>query len=262
MEQDSHKQRVQKQFGRSAGDYATSNVHAMGESLTELVNLTSPSSEWKVLDVATGAGHTALAFAPHVSEVIATDITQGMLDQCMALANERSISNLRVEMADAEQLPFENESFDMVTCRLAFHHFLNPELALAEFCRVLKPTGVFGFTDNYTVDDPSAARYYNRYEKIRDPSHHWVGALPEIRRKFEDAGFSIGETRTLEKEFEFHAWADRQRVSDSDKKILLQMMREIPAELKPLMKPRFADNSMYFHLAEVVMIASKVVAAD
>ena len=70
---------VQTQFGRAAQDYATSDVHARGESLQLLVELVQPASHWKMLDIATGASHTALAFAPGVSQVIATDLTTEML---------------------------------------------------------------------------------------------------------------------------------------------------------------------------------------
>ena len=58
---------VQKKFGAAAADYATSTLHAEGESLARLIALIEPRSNWRVLDVATGAGHTALAFAPHVA---------------------------------------------------------------------------------------------------------------------------------------------------------------------------------------------------
>ena len=55
---------VRQQFGRHANAYATSAVHAQGESLARLTSLTQPQRDWIVLDVSTGAGHTALAFAP------------------------------------------------------------------------------------------------------------------------------------------------------------------------------------------------------
>ena len=66
---------VRSQFGASALDYATSEVHAKGESLARILELAAPQQTWQVLDVATGAGHMAAAFAPHVANVIASDIT-------------------------------------------------------------------------------------------------------------------------------------------------------------------------------------------
>jgi ubiquinone/menaquinone biosynthesis C-methylase UbiE len=255
MNPDELKAKAQAQFGVSADDYATSDVHARGESLGVLLELVVPQAQWNMLDVATGAGHTALAFAPHVSQVTASDLTGEMLVKVEQLAAEQKISNIDTVLADAEALPLPDAAFDLVTCRLAFHHFPNPEHAAREFVRVLRPGGKLGFTDNYTVDDPSAAVYYNAYERLRDPSHHHIPPLAERLALLESAGFTIDSTRQLTKEFEFHAWADRQRVSDADKQQLLDMMRNLPPALTPLFAPRWTDDTMYFSLWEVVVVA-------
>ena len=70
---------VQEQFGATAAHYLTSKPHAKGKSLERLVELVKPQPGWRALDVATGAGHTAYAFAPHVARVWASDITEEML---------------------------------------------------------------------------------------------------------------------------------------------------------------------------------------
>ena len=64
---------VRSQFGVAAADYATSEVHAKGESLARIVKLAAPQKTWRALDVATGAGHMAAAFAPHVASIVASD---------------------------------------------------------------------------------------------------------------------------------------------------------------------------------------------
>ena len=252
---DELKAKVQAQFGASTDRYATSDVHAKGESLAVLLELVNPQPHWRMLDIATGAGHTALAFAPLVAQVVATDLTDGMLAKAAELAAARGLTNVETKFADAEELPFEDASFDLVTCRLAFHHFPNSRQAISEFARVLKPDGILGFTDNITVPDKQAAGYYNAYEKLRDPSHNWVYPLVRLLAMFEQAGFQVQASRELSKEFEFHDWADRQHVSDSDKEKLLAMMRHLPEPLLPLFAPRWADGTMYFTLHEAVLVA-------
>jgi ubiquinone/menaquinone biosynthesis C-methylase UbiE len=252
---DDIKTKVQTQFGASTDGYATSDIHAKGESLGLLLELVQPQPHWHMLDVATGAGHTAHRFAPRVASVIASDLTAGMLTKTAELATGRGLSNVETRLADAENLPFDAASFDLLTCRLAFHHFPNPRQALSEFVRVVKPGGVIGFTDNITVPDKQAAGYYNAYEKLRDPSHNWVYPLARMHAMFEQAGLTIETTRQLTKEFEFYAWADRQLVSAADKQKLLDMMRRLPEALMPLFAPRWADDTMYFSLWEVVIIA-------
>ena len=114
---------VQEQFGKTAASYLTSTPHALGKSLERLVALTAPQKTWRVLDIATGGGHVAYTFAPHVERVWATDITQEMLDMVKGEAAKRGLANLRTTYAKAEALPFEDASFDLVTCRIAPHHF-------------------------------------------------------------------------------------------------------------------------------------------
>lgn len=254
---DEQKAKVQSQFGASSDAYASSDIHAKGESLEVLLELIQPQPDWLALDVATGAGHTAFAFAPHVARVIATDLTAEMLTKTAELAAIRGLNNVETRPADAEALPFDEASFDLVTCRLAFHHFPNPRQALSEFARVLKPGGVLGFTDNVTVPDKQAAGYYNAYEKLRDPSHNWVYPLVRLQAMFEDAGLKVAASRELSKELEFHDWADRQHVSAANKDKLLEMMRQLPPALEPLFAPRWADGTLYFSLWEAVIVGRR-----
>ena len=257
MQAEEVKTRVQSQFGRSAGGYAVSDVHAKGESLGVLLERVRPEPDWEVLDVATGAGHTALAVAPLVAKVVALDLTAEMLAQARKLAEQRRLANIETCRGDAESIPFPDASFDLVACRLAFHHFPNPQKALAEFVRVLRPGGFLGFTDNIVVEDPAAAEVYNEIEKLRDPSHVCVQPLTALEQSFRDAGLEVQGSTKLTKEFEFHDWADRQHVSAPDKEKLLEMFRSIPEALEPLLQPRWADGTMYFTLWEAVIVARK-----
>jgi ubiquinone/menaquinone biosynthesis C-methylase UbiE len=248
---------VRAQFGVAAEAYAKSTVHAKGKSLALLVKFIKPQPSWHMLDVGTGAGHTAIRFAPWVRKVIATDLTEAMVEKTAELAAQQNLRNLTTKVADAEHLPFDTASFDLVTCRLALHHFPHPHQALQEFARVLKTHGFLGFTDNVTVDDLHAAKYYNDFEKLRDPSHQNVVSMQRLCQLIEESGFHIRDTQTFAKEFELHDWADRQHVQPHIKSRLVQMMRDIPEILQPLFKPRWTDSTLFFYLREAVIVASK-----
>jgi ubiquinone/menaquinone biosynthesis C-methylase UbiE len=255
---DDAKDLVRAQFGRAAAAYATSDVHARGDSLELLVELVRPAPHWKALDVATGAGHTALTMAARVAHVVATDLTAEMLGETARLARERGLANLETRVADAEALPFPDASFDLVTCRLAFHHFTRPDVAVRELARVLAPGAVLGFADNIAVEDAAGATAYNAYEKLRDPSHHEVLPLSRLIALFESHGLHVEATRSFAKEFAFEPWADRMHVSAADKARLLDMLRTLPASARPLLAPRFADATAYFSLWEAVIVARRI----
>ena len=96
---------VGEKFDAAASDYAASAVHARGPSLARAVKLAAPQSDWRVLDVATGGGHTATAFALQVSHVVASDITAEMLQQAQKVAASKGLTNVETKHADAGALP-------------------------------------------------------------------------------------------------------------------------------------------------------------
>src|SRR5882757_5407851 len=177
---------VQEHFGKTAASYLTSTPHALGKSLQRLVDLTTPQKNWRALDVATGGGHVAYTFAPHVDRIWATDITQEMIDMVKGEAAKRGLANLRTTYAKAEALPFEDESFDLVTCRIAPHHFDSIPQFLAEVHRVLKKGAVFALVDN-VVPAGSVGDYVNAFERLRDPSHLRAWTMDEWRHALDVA---------------------------------------------------------------------------
>src|SRR5262245_33037712 len=131
------KQSVQRQFGAVAAHYATSVVHRSGPDLDAMLAAAAPRGAERVLDAGCGTGHTALAFAPLVAEVVGVDLTEAMLDQGRRLASERGLANITFQSGDVEQLSFPDVSFDIVASRYSAHHYPRPSAALREFARVL-----------------------------------------------------------------------------------------------------------------------------
>src|SRR5205823_412534 len=110
-----HKAEVQAQFGAAAAGYVASTTHAEGDDLAQLVSWAEGGADRVALDVATGGGHTALALAPLYGRVVATDLTEPMLRAAESLARGRGITNVEFRRADAEDLPFRDRSFDVVS---------------------------------------------------------------------------------------------------------------------------------------------------
>jgi ubiquinone/menaquinone biosynthesis C-methylase UbiE len=248
---------IRRQFGAHADQYATSAIHAQGESLARLNELTQPKRDWRVLDVSTGAGHTALAFAPHVAHVIASDLTPQMLAAAQRLAAERGVTNIEFKTADAQALPFEDNAFDLVTNRLALHHYSDARKALAEMARVCKPGGIVALTDNVVPPEKQSAGFINHFEKLRDPSHNWAYPLVRLEAYFGDARLQVEHTEEFKKEMEFDPWADRMGASGETKANLRKLLLEAPEDVKLFLAPREDGDKMFFALHEAIIIGRK-----
>jgi SAM-dependent methyltransferase len=102
----------------------------------------------RVLDLAAGSGDPAIAIAGLVGadgEVTALDVSAEMLEVCEDNAREAGRTNMTFACADAEALPFADETFDRVTSRLGIMYFVDAQKALSEIRRVLKPGGIAAF---------------------------------------------------------------------------------------------------------------------
>lgn len=249
---------VQSQFGANAERYATSRVHAEGESLGRLVEAVGPQTHWQAIDIATGPGHTAFAFARKVKHVVATDLTPEMLKVARSLAEKRGLTNISFAEMPAEKLPFADGAFDLVTCRTAPHHFADVPAFVREVARVLRPGGVFGLVDNISSDDAAAAVPYNEFEKLRDPSHGRCLSQREWLDLIARAGLTVRRSEILTKDIELDSWAGRMQASGETKRKLAAILRSASPALREFLRPReLADNDIGFVLTEALIVADK-----
>jgi ubiquinone/menaquinone biosynthesis C-methylase UbiE len=245
---------VQQQFGKTARSYLTSKPHAQGKSLERLVELVAPQPAWRMLDIATGGGHVAYTFAPHVARVWATDITDEMLAMVRDEAAKRGHANIRTSYAKAEALPFEDGSFDLVTCRIAPHHFDSIADFLDQVARVLVADGVFAVVDN-VVPPGSVGDYVNAFERFRDPSHLRAWTMEEWRAALAAHGFAVAHEERIYKQMDFDFWAGRH---DATMQALLRaMLAQTTPEVAAALTPQDTDGKLTFRLCEGVFIARK-----
>jgi SAM-dependent methyltransferase len=216
---------VQAQFAPAAQLYVTSATHAQGADLARLVQLADPQGYELVLDVATGGGHTALAFAPRVHHVIASDLTFPMLQAARQHLVANGAANISYLRAEAECLPVAPESLDIVTCRIAAHHFADVRAFVQSSAAALRPGGQLLISDHIGIEDPELDQFMDRFERWRDPSHVRAYSYAEWRAFCAAAGLTVTKIEDDTREpYEFVSWTERMRMPPAERDALEQWL--------------------------------------
>lgn len=192
-------------FSKNAGAYAQSESHRSGTDLSLLMNSMHLAGSMVALDLASGTGFTAMALAEHVSRVVAFDGTPEMLEQAKKLASEKGISNIEYSVGDVANLPFPDNSFDIVTCRRAAHHFTDKPRFLSEAFRVLKPGGKLGLVD-MARPETDKDDIFNSLERIRDASHVGAEKVSSWEFMLAEAGFLLEEKNPSVELYTIRRW--------------------------------------------------------
>jgi ubiquinone/menaquinone biosynthesis C-methylase UbiE len=162
---------AQEQFDRQSDRYGKDHILADTSDVAAIVARVPQGQGKRALDVATGAGHTGLFLASQGWQVTLADISPSMLERARAAAAERRLA-VETRQHTAESFPYSDATFDLVTCRVAAHHFSSVETFVRESTRVLRTNGSFVVIDGSVQDDQSEAEeWIHQIEKLRDPSH-------------------------------------------------------------------------------------------
>lgn len=248
---------VQSNFGAAAADYVTSKAHASGQDLAWVVEAAALTGTERVLDVATGAGHTAFALAPYAAEVVALDITKEMLEVAQKSAAERHLDNIRFLEGDAQQLPCEDASFDVVSCRHAPHHFPHVQQAVREWARVLKLGGKLVLVDSISPEEPEIATFLHEIEILRDPSHVRNQPLSEWVKFLNEAGFSVNSTREMGVFLDIPSWTQRMRTPAESVATIERLFRDAAPAIRTRLRIEEKEGAFGFTLPTGLILAVK-----
>lgn len=195
---------VRKRFAETAEAVAELQDRRADETREHVARLLTLTGEERALDVGTGAGAFALALAPLVREVVGVDIVPELL----AEAGKRATENTQFLEADAEELPFPPDSFDVVSTARTLHHVPRPEIVLAEMTRVLRPGGTMLVVDQLAPVDPLAAIELNRFEQARDPSTTRILADVDLRGLFDSNGLVLRSSESVVEDRDLESYLD------------------------------------------------------
>lgn len=241
-----HKRTVREAFTKQADAYAANSSLTDPEKVDRLVEATATGPGDCMLEVATGPGHVAFGFVEVCEEVVGIDLTEAPLEIAWEEQGDRDVDDVGFARGDAEQLPFPDDSFDVVVCRLALHHIETPTQVVQQMARVCRPNGTVAVDDLVVSEHPERGEYQNRFERLRDPSH--VRALPisELLGIFTENGLEVTnvETGVLVPEVEewlSNAQTPEPRATEARKLIRRDAERDLSGT-----RPFWRDDELYF----------------
>lgn len=194
--------------GKNWDDWADRMAKFSGGLNEPLIDAAGVEAGFRVLDLASGAGEPALTLAGVVGaegHVTASDFVPQMLAGARRRADAAGIGNIDFEIADMENLPFGDQSFDAVTCRLGLMYTPSPATALGEARRVLKPGRSAAFLVWGPHDDNTQFIVLDTvFKNVMDLDPHEgafeptrFGAAGSLAAVFTEAGFHDVEEREL-----------------------------------------------------------------
>jgi ubiquinone/menaquinone biosynthesis C-methylase UbiE len=220
------------------------------------VELSAPEPEWSVLDVATGTGHTAFALAPYVASVIGMDLTPEMLLEAEKLRKDRACGNVTFHIADVHHLPFRENTFHLITCRRAAHHFSDIFRAIREMRRVLRVDGRLLIDDRSVPEDDFVDTRMNALDRFHDASHVRQYRPGEWREMLETSGFRIEAVEPYVKHRPLTALT--QGVSQENVRKIHEVLDGLDEGEKRALNLKTIEGQPYLNHWYVMIVARKV----
>ncbi len=254
-----HKDKVREEFTRQANDYAAAPMIRDADHIEKLVNAVGPRSDARVLEIATGPGHVAMAFAKVAREVIGVDLTAAPLKIAERMRTERGLHNVSFRQGDVEaRLPFGDNEFDVVVCRFAVHHFENPAAVIGEMARVCRIDGTVAVEDLISSEHPARAEYYNRFERLRDTSHTRALPLSELVKTLASAGLEIMRFESSGMKNPVDRWfVSAQTTPGREAEARAMIERDLIEDLSGV-RPSRVDGELFFTHRIAILTARKL----
>ncbi|MDB6018540.1 MAG: Methyltransferase type 11 [Pedosphaera sp.] len=258
MKLDAVQQAAQEQFARQSHRYGSGHILENVEDVQVAIDKIPLPAKASVLDVATGGGHTGLYLASLGHAVTLADIAQPMLDRAARTAAERGFT-VQTRQHAAEQFPYPDAHFDLVTCRVAAHHFSSPPHFIQETARVLKPGGYFLLIDGSVEDDqPEAEAWSHTVEKLRDPSHHRFLTPRAWSKLCAASGLAVQHVvLTPFKQPDLNWYFETAATSPENRTKVLELIAHAPESAKKLFHLGEEDGKIIWWWQRLTLIARK-----
>ena len=245
-------------FSKSAERYLDSTDHRTGPDLMVISETARAIQPEVTIDIAAGAGHALKAAAPHSGFGLAVDLTAQMLSVAKKNFARDGLKRTSCVQGRAENLPLHHGSANLLTCRIACHHFPSIMDFLIEVRRVLVPQGSFIMVDSIVPADIEADIFLNEVEKLRDPSHVRSLQMEQWLALFKKARLRVSSVSTFQRTHPFTEWSQRMVREESRLRNLEREFQNAPDHIKEVFRiEQDSDGSVISYTDEKVIIVAE-----
>jgi ubiquinone/menaquinone biosynthesis C-methylase UbiE len=244
---------VKRQFNKQAQNFSNWSVTKNIEYQKAYFDFCELSSQDTLLDFACGTGEFSIFAASKVKNVHGIDISKGMIEIAKGQATKENINNISLLCHPVEQTPFEDESFSIVICRSAFHHFEEYNKIFDEMTRCCQKGGRISIQDIVAYPDGKIDNFFEKLEREIDVSHHKTLTKEYVKSLYDQRNIKIRNTFEIEIELNFQEYLGHAHQSEGSKRKISKLL-EIGLNDPDLSKYFIIKGRELFFKREVFLI--------
>mgnify|MGYP005758670707 CR=1 FL=1 len=197
------------------------------------------------------------SFSPFVKTAVCLDATVSMLNIGKQEADKKDLGNMIFVKGYAEELPFLDNSFDIVFSRLAFHHFIDVHEVFFEMVRVLKPDRNLVMIDMEAADEP-LRKIKDEIETLRDQSHVRNLSKSEMLNLYKTNGIEVEKCETTEMPQSLENWLALTQTPEHVREDVRKRMKvDINGQDKTGFFPYIKNGEIFFNQKWVLIVGKK-----
>jgi ubiquinone/menaquinone biosynthesis C-methylase UbiE len=220
------------------------------QRIRHLLNFARLPADLRILDIGTGIGLLPLILSEDgAKQLVGIDISPEMLELAEYLRLSRgseAAARVTFRLAPAHALPFREESFDAVTCRLVLNHVRRPERIIKEIVRVLRPGGTLILAELLGVDNPVKRATQNAIEERRNAAHVAARGVDQYLKLLTDAGLMIEAKEVASFDRELDEWLAIYLSDRADSAVVREMIEAGLETDAAGINARYQSNSLVF----------------